>query len=199
MTTPDIPESPSFDQDGTERARNDYGEKYLDITDSLAELQTAFIDHLVDHAKANPQESTIAFSGMNFIDDKIGRDFSRLSWLNRGDEILISGNVAVIIDGQHGERHFMHLGEDVVLNGYVMTPHILMTPLRDTFPDDLAPFEVVTGGVEQWSLALELEHTIVALPGDSPKIEDLSKHFQIYLPLAYHDIQVEKVVTDTPV
>ena len=197
MTTPENPQAHDRDPSGMDREYGEPTEKYLDITTELGNLQADFIDNLVAHAIENPQETTFAFSGLNYIDEKVGRDFSRLSWLSRGDELLVSGNVAIVLDSKSGQHYFMHMGDSVVLNGYAMSPRILRTPVREAIPDDIPPFEIVENTLEQWSLAIELSDSIVALPGDNPKVENLSRHFHVYLPLAYHDIQVERLVRES--
>lgn len=201
MTTPEYPgpidATPEHPDSSAERA----GE-YVDITDHLAQLQTDFIDHLTDYATANPHDDTYALSGIDYLEEKIGRDFSHLDWLKRGDELTVGGDIALVLVGHDNYRYFINLGENATLNGHALNPHVTMVPVKEAIPHDLAPFDVFKDCLNQWSVAIELHNVIIGVHNpvsDEMKIEEgFDAHFRVFLPLAYENIYVDRHVATPP-
>jgi hypothetical protein len=201
MTTPEYPapidDTPENPGDDTERA----GE-YVDITDNLTQLQADFIDHLTDYATANPHDDSYALSGIDYLDQKVGRDFSHLDWLKRGDELTVGGDIALVLVGHDEYRYFINLGENATLNGHALNPHVTMVPVKEAIPHDVAPFDVFKDCLNQWSVAIELHDVIIGMHdpvSDEVKIEEnLDQHFRVFLPLAYENIYVDRHVTTPP-
>lgn len=199
MTTPENHEP--FDSMPEEPGRSGEHEsgEYVDITDKLLQLQTDFIDHLADYATANPQDDTYSLSGIEYLDEKIGRDFSHLDWLTRGDELTVGGNIALVLIGHDDSRYFINLGDDATLSGHALSPSITRVPVKEAIPQDIAPIDVFNNCLNQWSVAIELHDVILGLQdpasGEMKLEEEIGKHFRVLLPLVYPEIYVDRHIT----
>lgn len=181
MTTPEYNQQPDQPSENHEQSGD-----YQDITTKMSQLQSDFIDSL-------------AFGNLNYIDEKIGHDFSRLDWLNRGDELIADGNLSVMLTNDFGEQHFAMLGEQSVLNGYALRPYVMKVPVIEALPPATQEYDTLSNTFNQWSLTIELAHAVAAIYDPSTQTtmtELIGEKFRVFLPLVYPTTLIERYVPD---